>query len=320
MQYTEPIINGTRYTKLMPPGTALVLEGGGTRGFYSAGVFEAFMDFGVMFPYIIGVSAGAANAISYIAGQKGRNRVIVEKYVGSHRYVSRRNLIRHRTLFGYDFIFETVPKKHVFFDRRMFDEADVRFLTGAFDCESGRTVWFEKDDITDGFMVTRASCSVPILAKIVNHSGLKLLDGGIGDPIPIEKSVADGNSFHVVVLTQNKGFVKEPVKFSAVLRMFYKKFPKLVETMHRRHEIYNRQLELCERLENDGKALIIRPLEPLTIGRTERDAKKLLSLYDEGHKEGALAMNSPQIAALLDKRPTEKICQTSIHVSCRVQP
>ena len=298
LQYTESIIKGTKYTKLLPPGTSLVLEGGGTRGFYSAGVFEAFMDNGVMFPYIIGVSAGAANAISYIAGQKGRNRVIVEKYVGSHRYVSRRNLIRHRTLFGYDFIFETVPTKHVFFDRAMFDEADVRFLTGAMDCNTGKTVWFEKDEIKDGFTVTRASCSVPLVAKTVKHNGLVLLDGGIGDPIPIEKSIADGNSFHVVVLTQNKGFVKEPLKYGGLFKVFYKKYPKLIETMLRRHEIYNRQVELCEQLEKEGKAIIIRPLKPLNIGRAERDSKKLLELHDEGHEEGAQALLSPVIASL----------------------
>ena len=101
MTFTHPIIKGESHKTILPRGTALVLEGGGTRGFYTAGVFEAFMDAGLMFPYIIGVSAGAANAISYISGQKGRNRQIVEKYLGDHRYVSKRNFIKHRNFFGF---------------------------------------------------------------------------------------------------------------------------------------------------------------------------------------------------------------------------
>jgi len=290
MSYTEPIVKGIKHTKLLPKDTALVLEGGGTRGFYSAGVFEAFMDAGIIFPYIIGVSAGAANAMSYVSGQKMRNRIIAEKYVSNHRYVSRRNLLRHRSPFGYDFIFETVPSKHIFFDRENFDNTDIRFLTGALDCTTGKTVWFEKDEITDKFTVTRASCSVPLISKIVNYKGLALLDGGISDPIPIEKSIEDGNHFHVIVLTQNRGYSKSVFRFGRLLKLFYRKFPHLVQAILTRHENYNRQLALCEKLEREGKALIIRPLKPLSVGRASADTKKLLELYDEGHMEGIQAV------------------------------
>ena len=290
MTYTQPIIKGQKHTKMLPPGTALILEGGGTRGFYSAGVFEAFMDAGIMFPYVIGVSAGAANAMSYISGQKQRNRVILENYVGNHQYVSRRNLLRHRTLFGYDFIFETVPARHVFFDRENFDNTDIRFLTGAVDCATGQTVWFEKSDICDKYAITRASCSVPLLAKIVRHGGLDLLDGGISDPIPIEKSVADGNNFHVIVLTRNSGYVKKAFRQGWLLKLFYKKYPRLIETMLNRHEIYNRQLALCEKLEREKRALIIRPKKPISVDRTSTNIGKLLELYDDGHAEGAEAV------------------------------
>ena len=113
MGYTHPPIMGTVPAHTLPEGTALVLEGGGTRGFYSAGVFESFMDAGVMFPYIIGVSAGSANALSYISGQPGRNRQILECYVSDPRYVSRRNLLRYRSLFGMEFVFHEIPQRHI---------------------------------------------------------------------------------------------------------------------------------------------------------------------------------------------------------------
>ncbi|MCL2521697.1 MAG: patatin family protein [Erysipelotrichales bacterium] len=290
MKFSQPIVKGTKHTKMLPKGTALILEGGGTRGFYSSGVLDAFMEEGIMFPYIIGVSAGTANALSYVSGQKGRNRTIVEHYVGNHRYVSKRNLIKHRSLFGYDFIFKTVPKKHLFWDQEVFEETDIKLLTGAINCQTGSTVWFEKDELGDNFQATRASCSVPIVARIVEYNGLKLLDGGISDPIPIEKSIADGNTFHVIVLTQNQGYIKTAFKQKRLIKLMYRKYPALVEAIIKRHDIYNRQLALCENLERENKALIIRPLKPLSVDRTTRNIDKLLELYDEGQVEGAVAI------------------------------
>lgn len=291
-QYTHKPIPGKAPKKVLPEGTALVLEGGGTRGFYSAGVFEAFMDAGIMFPYIIGVSAGAANALSYIAGQAGRNRQVVEHYVGDPRYVSRRNLLLHRSMFGMEFVFHEVPRKHIFLDWEMFEKQDIRFLTGALDCNTGRTVWFEKQDVSPQLEVTMASCAVPLLSPIVRYKGYDLLDGGTSDSIPIDRSIADGNKFHIVVLTRNKGYRKQAFANNRLVKLFYRKYPKVAEAMLTRHEVYNRQLDLCEQLENDGKAVIIRPLKPLQVGRTGSDINKLLTLYDEGHEEGKAALVS----------------------------
>lgn len=297
-RFTEPVIQGRPFARILPDGFALVLEGGGTRGFYSAGVLEAFMDAGVLFPYIIGVSAGAANALSYISGQAGRNRVIIEKYVGNPRYVSYRNLLRHRSLFGFDYILDTVPNRHLFWDRERFDAAGIRFLTGATDCLTGQTIWFEKSDLTPDFAIIQASCSVPFLSRTVNYQNKTLLDGGICSPIPIEKSLADGNQFHVVVLTRNRGYQKQPFKHKRLLKRGYPRYPKLAEAMLNRHEVYNRQLALCEQLEREGKALIIRPEEKLTVDKTSRDIKKLLALHDEGLREGAAAVEKINAVSL----------------------
>jgi predicted patatin/cPLA2 family phospholipase len=291
--YTLPVINGVKCNKL-PDGFALVLEGGGTRGFYSAGVMDAFLKHGLMFPYIIGVSAGCANALSYVSGQYGRNREIVENYVGKHEYLSKRNLLKHGTLFGYDYIFETVPQKHIFWDRQVFNENEIRFLSGALDCVQGETVWFEKNMLDERFTAARASCSVPFASKIVDFKGMKLLDGGICSPIPIEKSVEDGNKFHVIVLTRNKGYIKPPFKNKAIAKLIYGKYPKLIEALLNRHEVYNRQTAICEKLQAEGKALIIRPEKPLEVERTGKDITKLLKLYDEGEEEGLCAIGKIQ--------------------------
>ncbi|MCL2792890.1 MAG: patatin family protein [Spirochaetaceae bacterium] len=290
--YTQKPIPGKAPEKILPKGCGLVLEGGGTRGFYSAGVFDAFMGAGIMFPYIIGVSAGAANALSYITGQNGRNRQIVEKYVGNPKYVSKRNLLLHRSMFGMKFIFHEVPQKHIFLDWEMFNKQDITFFTGALDCNTGETAWFNKSDITPNLEATIASCSVPLLSPIFKFRGHKFLDGGIADPIPIEKSISDGNTFHVIVLTRNKGYQKPVFKYKHILKLFYKKYPKVIEAVLNRHIIYNRQLALCEQLESEGKAVIIRPLKPLQINETTgRDIEKLLELYDEGYDEAKEKMN-----------------------------
>jgi len=288
--FSQPIIKGSLYKKMLPKDCALVLEGGGIRGFYSAGVFEAFMDAGIMFPYIIGVSAGAANALSYISGQRGRNRIIVEKYVKDTNYLSYRNLLKHGSLFGYDFIFKTIPQKHIYWDKDMFDTHDIRFLSGTTDCKTGSPVWFDKQKIASGFDVVRASCSVPIVSKIVKYNGYDLLDGGISSPIPIEKSIADGNKFHVIVLTRNQGYVKTAFKHKSILKLYYRKYPRLIDAMMHRHIVYNKQIAICEQLVKEKKAIIIRPQLPLTVGRTAKDVEKVLRLYDEGHEEGKSAV------------------------------
>ncbi len=287
-KYTHLPISGRPPEKMLPDGTALVLEGGGTRGFYSSGVFEAFLDAGIMFPYIVGVSAGAANAVTYISGQRLRSRQIVEHYVGDPRYVSIRNLIFRHSMFNMDFIFHTIPRQHVAFDWETFRNCKIRFLTGAMDCATGKTVWFEKEEITPAFEASIASCSVPILSPIVRFKGYELLDGGVPDPIPIEKSIADGNRFHVIVLTRNAGYRKTAFGHKKFLKRFYRNYPRVAEAMLRRHEVYNRQLALCERLEREGSAVIIRPLKPLRVKCTSADSKELLALYDEGHAEGAV--------------------------------
>jgi len=288
--FTHPIIKGVPHTKLLPQGTALVLEGGGTRGFFSAGVFEAFMDEGIMFPYIVGVSAGSANAYSYISGQRGRGRLIIEKFVGNSHYVSWRNLIRHGSLFGYDFIFNTIPTRHIFWDKDVFDSTDIRFIIGAMNCETGKTVWFDKHELSPNLGEVIASCSVPLVANIVKHKGMDLLDGGVSDPIPIEKSIADGNNFHVIVLTRNGGYTATALKHLWLVKLFYRKYPHLIEAIKHRHDAYNRQLTLCEQLAREGKALIIRPQLPVSVGRATTDTAKLLALHDEGHREGAKAI------------------------------
>lgn len=288
--YTDEIIKGIKIKELLPKGYGLVLEGGGTRGFYSSGVFDAFLESKIMFPYIIGVSAGAANSLSYISGQIGRSKQIIENHVKNHEYLSFRNLITKKSYFGYDYVFKTIPTKHSFWDKDVFNYHKVKYYAGAIDCDTGNTIWFNNKDINENMDSVIASCSVPFVSPIVNYKGYNLLDGGISSPIPIEKSIKDGNEFHVIILTRNAGYRKKPFKFKKLLSKYYKNYPGLIKMMLKRHEIYNKQIELCEQLERDGKAIIIRPQKKLKVGRTDKNTKRLLDLYNDGYVDGKEAI------------------------------
>lgn len=262
--------------------TALVLEGGGMRGMFSAGVFEAFMLKGLVFPYITAVSAGACNILSYMSNQPLRTRRIIENYVTDKRYFSLKNWMEKGSIFGFDFIFEDLPKTLLPFDFETYYNYPGILQVGTTDCRSGQSVWFGKEAIGHSFLPVRASASLPFLAPIVHIGRRDLLDGALVAPIPYEKAQEAGYKKFIIVLTRNSGYRKKKSVPQILLKTWYKDYPKLWEIMQQRPELYNKQLEYVEQLEKDGKAVIIRPQIPLEIDRLDIKPDKLLGLHDHG--------------------------------------
>jgi len=264
----------------------LVLEGGGLRGIYTSGVLDYFMEKDLYFPYVIGVSMGACNGASYISRQKGRNKRISINYINDPRYLSYRNLIRRKGLFSKDFVYDEIPNRLEIFDIKTFHEAKEKFIIGTTNCDNGKPVYFEKADCRDSILdIIRASSSLPFLAPIVRHKGLNLLDGGVIDPVPIKKSIKDGNNKNVIILTRNKGYIKDPFKMKFLAKTIYPKYKGLVEAMVNRYRIYNETIKYIEELEKDGKVFIIRPNQVLEVKRIEKNKNKLLNLYNQGYEE-----------------------------------
>ncbi|WP_214626331.1 patatin-like phospholipase family protein [Paenibacillus agaridevorans] len=264
----------------------LVLEGGGMRAVYTAGVLECLMEHDVYFPYNIGVSAGACMGASYLSRQVGRNRVVNVDYVSDPRYISWGNLLKKREMFGMDFIFDEIPNRLVPFDYEAFWNSAERYVIGTTDCETGESVYYEKGEPGfDMLPLLRASSSLPFIARIVEFGGRKLLDGGLSDPIPLRKSEGDGNSRNVLILTRNESYRKSPNRMGWLARRAYGKYPGLVETMMRRHDVYNETLAYIAEQERSGAAFVIRPSETLTVGRMERDPAKLGALYEQGYED-----------------------------------
>ncbi|SHI91283.1 Predicted phospholipase, patatin/cPLA2 family [Clostridium cavendishii DSM 21758] len=263
----------------------LVLEGGGMRGIYTCGVLDYFMENEIYFKYIIGVSAGICNAVSYASRQRGRSEKVILDYIDDKRYLSFRNLIRDKSLFGMEFIFNEIPNRYVPFDYDTFNNEEFEFIIGTTDCTTGKPVYFNKEDMRDGLDALRASASLPLVSPIVSYKGYDLLDGGVSDSIPIKKSIADGNERNIIVLTRNLEYRKKPSKLMKFLKYRYKDYPKLVEAMINRYKVYNETLDFIEQLEKEGKALVIRPSKEVKVGRYEKDRNRLMELFKNGYAD-----------------------------------
>lgn len=263
----------------------LVLEGGGMRGLFTAGVLDYLMEKDLYMPYVVGVSAGACQGASYVSKQIGRSKKINLKYSKDPRYNSFRNMFKEKSIFGMDFMFNEIPNKLVPFDYDTFYESSIRFIVGTANCLTGQTEYFEKNDSSDMLKVLRASCSLPFISPIVDINGLPLMDGGVTDPIPIKKAIKDGYQKNIIILTRNKTYRKKPFPYKRITRWKYKKYDGLVEAIHNRYKVYNETLDYLEDLAIENKVFIIRPQKTIQVDRMEKDPNKLGKLYIEGYED-----------------------------------
>ena len=272
--------------------TGLVLEGGGMRGVYTAGILEYFLEQELFFPYVIGVSAGACNAASYLSKQKGRNKTVTIKYASDPRYISWRNYFKNRQFFGMDFIFDEIPNQHVPYHYDVFYSGLSEFVVGTTDCMTGMPVYFNKQDYGDDLLtVLRASSSLPFIAPEIHYQDKILLDGGISDPIPIKKAQSDGFKKNIVILTRNKGYLKKPSKFHFLVDRKYPNYKGLQQSLRKRFQIYNETLQYLEKEETAGNVLIIRPSVSLIVGRMERNPQRLEDLYNQVYQDAKASID-----------------------------
>lgn len=264
--------------------TGLVLEGGAFRGLFTAGVLDALLDIKANIKYIVGVSAGATNAYSFVSKQKGRNLEIMDRFINDKRYIGYGNLIRCKSIMDLDFVFDEIPNKHCIFDYKTFNEYDGKMLAGAFNIETGEMEYFDKNSLDEKNSILRASCAIPMMFPFAKINNSYYADGGLLEAIPVSKSISDGNDKNIIVLTRNEGYRKKQSKANEIgYKMYKKKYPKLANVLKNRYVEYNKQLDYCEKLEKDGNAIIIRPTVDMNIGRFEKDKEKLKRIYNNGY-------------------------------------
>lgn len=263
----------------------LVLEGGGMRGLYTAGVLDFFIDKDMYFENCYGVSAGASQCCSYLSKQKGRALEINTEYMKDKRYASVSNLIKGGSYFDKEFSLKTIPDELVLYDYDTFSKSESNFYAVATDCKTGKPAYLKVEDMSKDLDKVWASCSLPLLSKMVEIDGEEYLDGGVADAIPVLHALRDGNKKVIVILTRDGDYRKSPEKMMPLIKLTYHNYPKLVKAMKRRHARYNKTLIKIEKLEKAGKIFVIRPKEIVEVGRLEKDPEKMKKLYDAGYKD-----------------------------------
>lgn len=263
--------------------TALVLEGGGMRGVFTCGVLDCLMDHNIRFPYTIGVSAGACNGLSYMSRQRGRAKFSNIDMLEKYNYIGLKHLLSKRNIMDFDLLFEEFPEQILPYDYDTYFASPDRFVMVTTNCITGEANYFEEKQSKKRVIdIVRASCSLPFVCPIAYVDDVPMLDGGIVDSIPLQRAIDEGYTNHLVVLTRNKGYRKE-TRDIKVPSFIYRKYPKVREVLSQRGALYNAQLDMVERMEDEGLITVIRPENPVTVDRVERDINKLTAFYEEGY-------------------------------------
>ncbi len=267
----------------------LVLEGGALRAMFSCGVTDVLMENGIHFDGMIGASAGACFGCNVKSGQIGRAIRFNMKYAGDKRYCSWQSFLKTGNMFNQEFGYRTIPYELDPFDFEAFKASPMEFYAVATDVTTGYPVYKKISDLSDkgsddGMKWLMASAAMPLVQKVVEIKGLKLLDGGSSDSIPLKHLEQLGYSKNLVVLTQPKNFVKKPNKAIFLMKLFLGKYPNFIRTMQKRHIMYNEETKYVFEQEKLGNVLVICPEKPLGISRTEKNPDELKRIYEEGRK------------------------------------
>ena len=266
--------------------TGIVFEGGASRTAYSCGVMDCLLDNEIYMEYVIGVSAGIAYGVSYSSRQKGRNRKIFEEYMQDSRYMGIKHFLgKKKSYYNLDFIYDEMPDKLIPFDWDTYINCGMTSHAVITNIETGMPEYYRIDEIDKKWMLLRASSSLPILFQPVEINGNLYMDGGMTDSIPFERAFKDGCDRVIVVLTRERGYVKKKESLLPLIKITYKKYPKLIEALENRHIMYNEQLRKLYELEKEGKVLVIAPSDTHGIGRTERKPEILIPYFEEGYKD-----------------------------------
>ncbi len=271
----------------------LVLEGGGMRALFSAGVLDVFLAEGIQVDQIVGVSAGALYGVNYPSQQSGRALRYNKKYIKDKRYISLSNWLKTGNMVSTDFAYHQVPFELDPFDEEAYEASPSDFYAVVTNVETGQAEYPLIDNAKEQIDVLRASGSMPFVSKMVPIHGEKYLDGGLADSIPYRFMQSLGVDRLIIVLTQPYGYRKEDKNNFLAKKVYGKKYPHLVKTIENRPSMYNQQVADVEKLAKNNQAFVLQPAHPLEVKRLERDPDRLQATYDHG-----VEVAEKQVAAL----------------------
>ncbi len=263
--------------------------GGGLRGIYATGVLDYCMDQGIRFDLGIGVSAGSANLVSYMAGQRGRNYQFYTEYAFRKQYMSLSNFITKRSFVDMDYVYGTLSNSggENPLDYPALRDNPMEFYVVATDALTGEPKYFDKGDIRqDDYSVMKASSAIPFVCKPYEVQGRLYYDGALGDPVPVEKAFQLGCDRVVVILTKPEHVLRNSKKDEKLAAGIRKRYPAAAEKLCKRAQQYNEDVALAQEYARQGKALIIAPDDTCGVDTLKKDKKALQRLYDKGYLDG----------------------------------
>ena len=279
--------------------TGLVLEGGGKRGIYAAGVLDVLLENNIWADGLIGTSAGAVNGCSYVSLLVDRKVRDNRRFANEKRYMSIYSLITTGNVVGTDFAYNILPNKLEVFDYDAFEKSPVAYYVTCSNVETGKAEYIQCKSLRGKNMdYLRASASLPYVSQIVEIDGKKYLDGGICDSIPLKAFQDMGYEKNLVVLTRPRGYIKKPEN-NLLANLYYRKYPAFVTALRNRYAVYNRTLKYIEQQENQGNILVLRPSESIRVGRMEQDPERLKQMYELGKNDAGQMLDA--IASFLSK-------------------
>lgn len=265
----------------------LVLEGGGNRGIFTSGVLDAFLENNIEFPYVIGVSMGSCNGVSFIGKCKNRQHDMIANYGNDKRYMSFNSLIKNGEYMNGNWLFGELTYELLPLDQDTFENAGTTICIPVTNAYTGKAEYMYPKSMREyGCPIVRASCSMPLATKGVEIDGIVYFDGGVTDSIPLKRAFEDGCKKTVTILTQDKLYLKKPMKDNVIISRMLKKYPLLKDALLNRHEMYNEQKRFVEEQEINGNTLVIRPPKPLNCSSIEKDLTKLEVIYQLGYQQG----------------------------------
>lgn len=264
--------------------TSLILEGGTFRTIFTAGVLDAFLAKNIEFPYVIGISAGAINACSYISKQPERTFRTISTYRNDPRYMGWRNFLTEKSYFGLNFSYNILPNQLDVFDWQAFRGFNGEVEFGVTNATTGQAEYLDALTMDDECTMLRATCALPVLFPEIKINGTPYFDGGLADAVPIKRAEDKGFNKHIIVLTRPPGYRKSlDSKTKWIIKAFQKRYPEIAKSLATRAERYNNTMAYIEQLEAEGKAFVFRP--PLPLDSFEKNPKTMKVTYDLGYRQ-----------------------------------
>lgn len=279
----------------------LTLEGGAHRTYFSIGIMDAFLEENIIADYVIGASAGIANATSYVSGQKGRNLMVAEKYVNDKRYMGFKHLLKpsNKSFYNLKFVFDDIPNKHVPFDYDAFENSKCETIAVVTNIKTAKPEYLKVTSEDKTWKTIIASCSLPLMFRPVEINGNIYMDGGITNPIPVKKAMEDGCDKNIVIITRERDYVKTKEPGVKLAAHSYRKYPEFADALLNRMAVYNRNHHELLELEKEGKVFLFMPDDTTGWGRTDSKPEKLKMMYDSGYNMAKRRL--PELLKYLNK-------------------